>query len=117
MVFVRGSGGDHATAFPAMAVDRARIDRVVSRIVRGLFRSTRGYRLSDAAEIQVVSDPDSVNRQQSQLEVLLRGPNLRNVQERVFWFTHNVAADNPRVSLWLLVFFDEFACIATVREP
>ncbi|MDQ8150739.1 MAG: hypothetical protein P2973_02970 [Gemmatimonadota bacterium] len=101
---------------PAISVDTNRLNRVIERTVRGLYRQIRGNRLDPNAQVLVLSDPEAVISERQKIERMLKGPNLRVVQEQVFWFTYNVAADNPRVSVWLLVFFDEYACLAVVQE-
>ena len=114
---VRTPDGLDLGSAPAIAVDRARMERVVSRVVRGLFAHSFGRTLDAAAELIVSVDPDAVRESRTKIEQLLAGPHLKEIQEGVFWYTYNVAADNPKVSVWLLVFFDKYACLVFAKEP
>ena len=40
----------------------------------------------------------------------------RVIQEGVFWYDYVVAADNPAVSMWLLVFFDAYPLLVVAHE-
>ena len=113
---VRTAAGQILGYSPAMSIDAVRIERVVQRFVRGLFFHTRARRLEQSTQIVVQADPDKVREHQEDIYKLLHGPNLVSIQDGVFWYSYNVAADNPLVSLWLLVFFDEYAVLAFVRE-
>jgi hypothetical protein len=102
---------------PAYRVNGDRIERAARRYVRGLHRHELGRRVPDSAEVMVAVNPEAVFDEQPQIVSIFRGGAPRVVEEGVFWYTSVRAIDNPEASGWLLVFFDEFAIIGSVRSP
>jgi len=114
---IRTKSGRIAATAPAIAVDAQRMQRVAQRYLRGLFSHVHGRRLALSASIVVQVDPDAVNSQKAEIERLLAGSPGRIVQQGVFWFVQRITTDNPKVSVWLLVFFDQYPLLAVITEP
>lgn len=78
---LRTPDGLYLGSAPAVAVDRARMARVVYRVVRGLLAHSFGRKRDTAAELIVPADPDAVREHRAKIEQLLAGPNVKESQE------------------------------------
>lgn len=114
-VEVRTPAGLHLGVRSAFRVDGDRLKRTAERYIRGLHRYALGRRVPDGAEIAVAVDPEAVLAEQEDVLSTFAAGTTRIVQPGVFYYTVVIATDNPEGSGWLLVFFDEFAIIGSVR--
>lgn len=103
----------------ALSIDAARIQRVVSRIVRGLFFHHFGKRLPSAHTIWILSDWFTPNLADKELlaEVqvaldFLSSAEPREIGSGIFCYRHRILEDEPDGSIWWLCFYDHrrFLC-------
>jgi hypothetical protein len=98
----------------AFVVDCCRIDKILAKIVMGLFFHQRGYRLPSAYEVIIHSNP-FLNHADSQKNEPIEFPveNLEAVGDGVFSYgSYFYDGDSDR-SIWLLSFFEkvQFTCL------
>lgn len=101
---------------PSFAIEVPTLRRAAIRYVRGLYRYERGEPIADARRVSVVIDPDRINERMRETLESFRGSKLRVVQKRVFFYKYGYDDAQPGESVWLLVFFDAFPILATVRR-
>lgn len=109
------AAGIHLGAVPAFRVDTERMQRAVSRYVKGLYWYEHKLRLPPEFEVIVRANPEGIASLQPEIEQVLRNGKHRVVKDRVFWYAWVSPVDNPNASLWLIVLFNEFAILALVR--
>jgi len=112
---LRSEGGIILGKAPAYKVDGARFTRAASRYVRGLYRYQLGKRVPDDMETHVTANPDGVNTIAKTVVSTFRGAPRRVVQSGVFWYAWLEFQDVPGAYGWLLVFFDHFPVLGTIR--
>lgn len=106
-------------AAPAVRLEVSRVNRVLEKIVRGLFFHESGRRLDDRAVVYVEIKPD---------QAVLNRPPFSWVRSRyarpartmgnVFVYRVCILEDAPDSSIWLLGFYDSILAIAfTALEP
>jgi hypothetical protein len=116
-VEVRTPAGLHLGVKPAFRVNGDRLERTVERYVRGLHRHEFGRRICEGSQIAVRVDPEAVLAEKADVLRTFASATKRIVQDGVFTYAFVIPSDNPEASGWLLVFFDEFAILASVRPP
>ena len=95
----------------AVDVDLERIERVIKRIVKGLFFREMGRRLPDTHEATAMTDPRFLPGEETMASLrsilaALRAQPVREIGKGVFSYRFVVAADQPDATVWLLCFFE-----------
>jgi hypothetical protein len=116
-VEVRTPAGLHLGVQPAFRVNGDRLRKTAERYIRGLHRHEFGYRVPEGAVVSVAVNPQKVFEKQADVLRVFTAGTTRVVQAGVFFYSFVRPADNPAASAWLLVFFEEFAVLGTVRPP
>ncbi len=89
---------------PALAVAddwRNRIERVITRIVRGLLWYHYKLRMNPSAKVEILLNPDLTPIR----DVIQNDTKLEYGESEVFMYRYGAAVDNPEYSLWLLCFY------------
>lgn len=100
-------------------VDLARLDKVISRIVKGLYfhenrgRLPNGFRVAAFSE-DGLRDIDEETRENLKNNLLspLMANEPKQVGERVFEYRSALAADYPGASVWLMTVYEKVSFIA-----
>lgn len=97
----------------AFVVDCCRIDKILAKIVRGLFFHQRGYRLPSTYEV-ITHSNSLLNRAVSQKNEPIEFPvqSLEAVGDGVFSYGSYFYDGDSDTSIWLLSFFEkvQFSC-------
>ena len=113
---VRTPAGIELGRRPVVRVDANRIRRAAIRYVRGLYRHEVGVTLPGDSEFVAIVEPEGILAARTEVERAMASGTRRVIQEGVFWYVYVVAADNPAVSIWLLVFFDAYPILVVARR-
>ena len=106
---------------PALRVEGARLNRVASRIVKGLFYHEKGFRLPDSCEavafadpLTTSDDPKVVNRIVSFM--LTKPENV--IGDNVFSYRFHFHEEEEYTSAWLMIFYESmlFSGSTSLRE-
>lgn len=107
----------------ALSIDAARIRRVVSRVVRGLFFHHLGKRLSSTHTISVLSDwlsPDLPDKELlAEVQVVpdfLNSAEAREIGSGVFCYRYRILEEEPDGSIWWLCFYDHHRFLCSTQE-
>jgi hypothetical protein len=116
-VSLRTPAGLHLGTTGAFNVDLVRARRTLARITRGLFRKEIAERLplETLVTVQVSLENEAVAREQAL--GYLGGRPVRIVGRGAFRYAWVQASDSPTSSLWLMEFFDAFACLGITVDP
>lgn len=113
MVNVHSKGGIHLGRQPGFGFDRTRIQRTVDKIVRGLFWHEKAYRLGEDYIVNVfVLNPDVP---EPDIERIVSLP-VRDIGSGVFSYRYGQCIGNERISIWLLMFFDQTLIMTMTDE-
>jgi hypothetical protein len=124
MVNVVTPTGIYVESKPAMDVDLARLNRVASRILRGLFFKVTGSVLPDGYVAQAYqssgfcpADPDVTAQFLAEIQNVIRRPQTISLGGNVFdcWRGHVEA--NPHISLWVMVFYKKVSFLGLTGLP
>jgi hypothetical protein len=92
-----------------MRIDAKRMDRVIEKILRGLYYDVWGHRLPSDATIKLIWKPN----------LWVPFPNLvtdRRVDPRVFTVDYSVGSkEGSEISLWWMRFFESVEYYASIR--
>lgn len=101
--------GLYVGTVPALSVEGARLNRVASRIVRGLFYHEKGFRLPDTCEavafadpLTMSDDPEIVHRVVSFM--LTKPENV--IGDNVFSYRYHFHEEKEDTSAWLMTFYE-----------
>lgn len=100
---------------PVFRLDRERLERAIRRYIRGLHLLARGTRVPSDHTVGVRANPEALLDRQDDLAKLFSSGELVVIKDGVFWYKWVVPTDRPSASGWLLVLFDAFPILATVR--
>jgi hypothetical protein len=101
---------------PAYRVDVPRLERAVSRYVRGLHRYQLGARVPDGSTVTTAVYPDHIVASTPEVLGLFSRGSRRVIQPGVFWYSW-VLTTRQGFTGWLLVFFDVFPVLGYVHPP
>ena len=114
VVDVFSPGGIWLERRPAFNFDRPRIQRVVEKIVRGLYFHEFGERLTDARVEDFVLNPDQLSNEDKEYVTSLP---VRQVAPDVFSYRCERDPEDPRHSGWFLMFFYPKTLFFTMTTP
>jgi hypothetical protein len=100
---------------PGFRVNGVRLAKAAERYIRGLHRHELGRRVPEGAQVAVAVNPGAVFAEQADVLQVFGSGTTRVVKQGVFWYSFVQPTDNPEASGWLLVFFDEFGVLGSVR--
>jgi hypothetical protein len=97
-------------------VDLDRLNRVATRIVKGLFFHERGYRLPDTHEASAIVDPRLRLEEQglddtAKVLAALQTQPARTIGNGVFSYRFLFTEDEPDCSVWLMSFYEKLYAI------
>lgn len=94
---------------PALKYDRARIERVLNRIVRGLFFKENSVPVP--ADCKVESFIDQFGKDANATHESASFPPAKWAAGKMFLYTYLKAEDNPNISVWLGAFYERVSFI------
>jgi len=100
-VEIRSPGGLYVGVAPGLTFDKERVDRVIQRIVRGLFHHHYRSRLPADLEFLVLVDPKG---KRAFPDVLAQAPKCR-IGDGVFAYARKIGKEDPRYSMWWFLFY------------
>lgn len=99
---VRSPGGIILGYKPGFRIDRPRVQRVVNRVVRGLFLRHAGRRLPSGYDVRrFVMNPRLNEEFKNQIVALP----LRGTRDEVFEYRFSAAVEDPDTTIWFLMFY------------
>ena len=116
----RSRAGLDLGAVPALLVEPQRLDRVLTRIIRGLFWHEYGATLPADARFTIGTDPDLLRLSAEECAELRRrygAGGQRVVGGGAFEYLRGCALDDPRASMWSLTFFGQINFAIFVEPP
>lgn len=100
-VELRSSSGVYLGEAEVLKFPKRRINRVVKRIVKGLYCHHYGKSLLPGINFLVVKDPNLSGI----VDIIQNHTNLSSVQAETFQYRYSVAVEDPDQSVWLLRFY------------
>lgn len=83
---------------------RPRIQRIIEKITKGLFRHEKGYRLGDRYFVEDFSlNPDISD---TEIEKIISLP-LKEIGGRVFSYRYAQCSEDDEITMWFLLFFNQ----------
>lgn len=109
-------GGIYLGAAGALVVDKARIDRVAQRIIRGLFFIEKGYPVPIGYEVT------NSTRQQGISQILdslgdIGYAEHRTIGETMFAYTYAATDEDPNTIVWLSMFYERLPFVGFTILP
>ena len=115
-VSLRSPSGLYLGNKPGYTVDLDRLNRVATRIVKGLFFHERGYRLPHTHRASALVDPRLMPDEQglsntATVLAALQTQPVRTIGNGVFSYRFLFTEDEPDCSVWLMSFYEKLFAI------
>lgn len=113
---MRSAGGIILGQFPAVPLDGERIERIFTRITRGLYYFRHKERIPDSFDftIEKYFPQHKVAAVQSMLDADCNGPFM--LQERVFTCMYLMSAEDRFVTFWLQAYYNALISVTTAPK-
>jgi hypothetical protein len=102
---VHTPAGIYLGDYPTLDVDASRLERVIAKVVKGLYFHHVGKPLGDVA-MHITTEPNGEKRALAVTSELLAGRPGARLADGTFTYRFGIAEDKETASIWWLLFYD-----------